>query len=410
MTDHNQEKLVQELEQEMKKERDRISDADISDLPHLIERALTLRVALQDVQASMAGEVPNSAYSLQLIRSSSASIQEYERGKTHDVSVPANTIRDLPTRNIVTLLNNHPPYDTTAYPLLIRAIIRNSSNGRIQGLNSFEQDIAQADVSDHVSAFLWGERISHAAREKVTTWLQNLLTPDLKISAGASPEDFWRLDIVGQNSAGTKVKDGINFFHGFSERMEQHTRDSAQALYGDQWLRALSLWRAFMYMTGKLTPTLRRIRREGIAALESKNLNEAERYLALGVDESSVSFPESVKTYTRDHLPLAALVSSIKEEKRPSPLEQRLADTLASLEPYVGTLFITKGKKYVRIAKIGTDIRYTHRGMRPGVQIEYLRKSPQSPLTGGLVVARSEILLPSVVIEKMKDWIVSKHT
>ncbi len=404
MTDYPHEKLVKELGDEMKKERAKISGSDISDLPHLIERALTLRAALQDVQASSAGEVPQSAYALQLIRSSEAATREYKRGKKHDISVPAESIRDHSTRDIITLLHAHPPYDTAAYPPLIRATIRNAASGRMTGLAAFEQDIAHADVSDHVSAFLWGERIGHAAHEKVITWLNNLLTPDLKISAGASPEDFWRLDIIGDDAAGAKVKDGINFFHGFAERIDEHTRESARALYSDQWPRALSLWRAFMYMPGKLTPTLRRIRREGVAALELKNLSEAERQLALGIEESPASFPESAKKYAREHLPPTPTQEIVKDKKQPSPLEQRLEDTLAYLAPYVGATFITKGGGQVRIGEIGLGIRYTQRGMRPGVKIEYLKKDPHSPLTGGMVVARSEILLPSVVIEKMKDW------
>lgn len=86
MTESTREKLIAELGEEMDRERAKIEHADARALSVILDRALTLRAVLQDVLASIRGNVPQSAYELRCTLPSQDVRKECERGTSEIIS------------------------------------------------------------------------------------------------------------------------------------------------------------------------------------------------------------------------------------------------------------------------------------------------------------------------------------
>lgn len=401
MTESAHEKQVAELGREMDKKLLLIeSGADVS-LSRFVDDAIKLRAGLQDIKASAAGYAPNSASASQQIHTSDRAKLEYTRGKNEFINVHPDDAREEIVQEIARILTSHPPYDTVCYPPLIREATGTSQPER-QRFKSLKQDLERADVQDHVLAFLFGEYMHMGARKLLYGRLRQLLMKDLNLSIDyAHPDVFWQEMLTGIDKSGNKLHDGIEFLLGFVERMDTITNESAGLLYGEQAPRALALWRSILSIEGRITPELKNFRQRCAGALiMPDHLDEAEDILAKTYVKNPFSFSDETRTYIKEH-------STLPQKQQPEPptpttseLQKRFTEQLDYFRPLIGKIFRTQGGRMVEITALGEDIRYTHRGWRPGVIITPLRKNK---ITGKYIKTDPITLLPSTLEAKMEQ-------
>ncbi|MBI4252732.1 hypothetical protein HY623_00930 [Candidatus Uhrbacteria bacterium] len=365
MTEHMYEKQIAELGDEMDKKLKKLSEADSLPSEEFVARACILRAALQDVYANARGETPNSVFELQALLSSEEARNEKERGEFRHISVLPDTLKEEIVIRVASLLRNHPPYDTIAYPPMIREATGLTGSKR-QYSESLERDLEQADVSSHVLAFVWGERIRAAVSTMLSTKLCELLNKHVDLSVGGSPEAFWRLQLLGVRQDEEYVEYGLLFLQKFTQRMNALTQRSAEMFYGDEAARALLLWRALLSVKRGTKP-IKEFRQACASALVYHRYSEAEEELSRAVAKTPLLFTEAQrKTFHAKRL----IPAEPKTQEQPLSLyQQRTREQLSRIETFVGKTFVSKKGHLWHVVKAGLEVVYGQRGFHPGVKL-----------------------------------------
>lgn len=370
---------------------------DAAALSRFIEQACLLRAELQD-STSDTSIVPNSVNELNSLRTSNEWIEAHKRGLLEDLRTSVDEIRDPEVHTVTALLIENCPDEGIADPSIIREAIGSTQPARIS-TNSFEADSAHADVPDHVRAFLWMERIRKTAWNKLTRTLAELLNPELTLPLERGAEEFWRIKLFNEEHP----ERGIAFLQGYIERMEHEVASASHAIYGAQADRAVTLWRAILYLRGwqKVTPDIKKFRLKFIEAMNGKKFDEAEILLANALKNMSVPVDDKTKQYIGRHVSQES-AQDLFTKKTASPLIRRLEEELIPFARLQGTTYKTRGKRHVKISRTGKDIRYTNKGPQPGIEIVYLVKDRWRPLSTELIEGKREILTPAQLRYKME--------
>ncbi|MEK7122835.1 MAG: hypothetical protein AAB855_03170 [Patescibacteria group bacterium] len=403
MTEAAYEKMIAELSHEMDEKLQELNRGDVEPLDEFIDRALTLRAALQDIRGSARGDIPNSVFSLGMVRASIDAFQEYRRGRSKHIGLSQKEvaqIKDINIQQISQLLNDHPPYDTISYLPMIKTTFGTTTAERNYS-KSLQQDLERANANDQVMVFVWGERLRIHAQELLNDGLRALLTKDVDPTIDGSSEAFWNLVLLGTDiKTQGSVREGVEFLRGFVERMTFLSDKNARAIYGNETQRALTVWRAILSMRESIpTTALKSFRQASISNIMEHQFDDAEQKLTDTIRIYSLSMPEHIR------VGVSTLNTSKESKKKKSAFrimtERRFAEQLAKIKPFIGQIFIKKGGARVKILRAEPDIRIGYHGvMRPGVEVMELgtvrhpiHEPPKKP----------KVYLPVDIIRKMEN-------
>lgn len=288
--------------------------------PSVIEESISLAAGFLDLHRHSQGNDPAFTSSLEAFNESAERRIAFQFGysgglhprESESEGNPISSLSRLITEHIIpglvhtpfaqkiTGYGNRRPDSTSASPYQWAA-----------KLNDFDK----AQVPDNIKALVFLDLLYRQAVVKTRNILESLLDPEEKREVIEGMEDkFWqsKLGYLG------KGYEGVNFCGGYILKTQQEIQAKAQEIYGDDFEKALGLWRSIMFMKTSYFRTkgisLEDVRVPILKALGERDLPEAERLLQEAVEK----YPEAFTSISQIQLGFSdEEIQTIKDGKDP---------------------------------------------------------------------------------------------